>query len=45
MILFGTGGIRGVMRKGEFDEETVKRASLSTALWLKEKGQKSVVIA
>ncbi|PLV59467.1 phospho-sugar mutase [Thermotoga sp. KOL6] len=45
MILFGTGGIRGIMREGEFDEETVKRASLSTALWMKERNLKSVVIA
>lgn len=45
MILFGTGGIRGIMRKGEFDEETVIRASLSVALWMREKGLKDVVVA
>jgi len=45
MILFGTGGIRGVMRKGEFDEEAVIRASLSVALWMKEKGVRDVVVA
>jgi phosphomannomutase len=45
MILFGTGGIRGVMRKGEFDEDTVKRASLSVAFWMKQRKLKSVVIA
>lgn len=45
MILFGTGGIRGIMREGEFDEKTVAVASKGVAEYMKMKGLKKVLIA
>ncbi|OOC42657.1 phospho-sugar mutase [Thermosipho sp. 1074] len=45
MILFGTGGIRGVMREGEFDEKTVMVASKGVSNYMKDNNLKSVVIA
>ncbi len=46
MILFGTGGIRGVMREGEFDERVVVRASKAFGEYILEDGRsKRVVIA
>ncbi len=46
MILFGTGGIRGIMRKGEFDEEVVIKASKAFGEYiLRNEGPKEVVIA
>ncbi|MCX7654546.1 MAG: phospho-sugar mutase [Fervidobacterium sp.] len=45
MILFGTGGIRGIMREGEFDEKTVAVASKGVANYMKMKNLKSVLIA
>lgn len=45
MILFGTGGIRGIMKPGEFDEAMVARASEAVSRWMKDEGGKSVVIA
>lgn len=45
MILFGTGGIRGIMREGEFDDKAVMVASKGVAEYMKANGLKSVVIA
>ncbi|QTA37942.1 phospho-sugar mutase [Thermosipho ferrireducens] len=45
MILFGTGGIRGVMQRGEFDNETVMVASKGVSNYMKDKGLSRVVIA
>ncbi|MBO8160388.1 MAG: phospho-sugar mutase [Thermosipho sp. (in: Bacteria)] len=45
MILFGTGGIRGVMKKGEFDEKAVIAASKGVSNYMKDYNLKSVVIA
>lgn len=45
MILFGTGGIRGVMREGEFDEKTVMVASKGVSNYMIDNNLKSVVIA
>ncbi|WP_448374450.1 phospho-sugar mutase [Fervidobacterium sp.] len=45
MILFGTGGIRGIMREGEFDEKTVAVASKGVAQYMKMNGLKRVLIA
>jgi len=43
MILFGTGGIRGIMREGEFDEKTVAVASKGVAEYMKINGLKKFV--
>lgn len=45
MILFGTGGIRGIMREGEFDEKTVAVASKGVAQYMKMNGLKRILIA
>lgn len=45
MILFGTGGIRGIMKKGEFDEELVKKAASAVADWMNEDNLHTLVIA
>lgn len=45
MILFGTGGVRGIMRKGEFDENLVMTVSQAVATWMHEEGLNGVVIA
>lgn len=45
MILFGTGGIRGIMREGEFDEKTVVVASKGVVEYMKKEGLKKVLIA
>ncbi len=45
MILFGTGGIRGIMKPGEFDEDLVKTVSLGISNYMNENDLKSVVIA
>lgn len=45
MIVFGTGGVRGIMRKGEFDEELVINVSRAVSLWMHEEGLNGVVIA
>ena len=45
MILFGTGGIRGIMREGEFDDKTVAVASKGVANYMKMNNLKSVLIA
>lgn len=45
MILFGTGGVRGIMKKGEFDEQLVVVVSRAVAAWLHEEGLNGVVIA
>lgn len=45
MIVFGTGGVRGIMRKGEFDEELVISVSRAVSLWMHEEGLNGVVIA
>lgn len=45
MILFGTGGIRGVMREGEFDEKTVMVASKGISNYMKDNKLSKVVIA
>ncbi len=45
MILFGTGGVRGKMRPGEFDEKLVLRVTQAVANWMKDEGKKRVVVA
>lgn len=45
MILFGTGGIRGVMKKGEFDHDLVEKASRAVASWMLTESHQSIVIA
>jgi len=45
VIKFGTGGIRGLMKKGEFDEKLVEKASKAVASWMVEEGLKTIVIA
>lgn len=45
MVLFGTGGIRGVMRKGEFDHDLVVKASKAVASWMITESLKSIAIA
>lgn len=45
MILFGTGGIRGIMRKGEFDDELVTRAASAVADWMNQDSLHTLVIA
>ncbi|MCD6105528.1 MAG: phospho-sugar mutase, partial [Thermosipho sp. (in: Bacteria)] len=45
MILFGTGGIRGIMREGEFDEKTVMVASKGISNYMIDNKMESVVIA
>lgn len=45
MILFGTGGIRGIMREGEFDEKTVAVASKGVANYMKMNNLHKVLIA
>ncbi|ABR30440.1 phosphomannomutase [Thermosipho melanesiensis] len=45
MILFGTGGIRGIMKEGEFDEKTVMVASKGVSNYMKDNNLKSMVIA
>ncbi len=45
MILFGTGGIRGIMKTGEFDENLVKTVSTAIGKYMKDHEMKSVVIA
>ncbi|GAB4307509.1 MULTISPECIES: phospho-sugar mutase [Pseudothermotoga] len=45
MIKFGTGGIRGLMKEGEFDEKLVEQASRAVASWMVEEGLKTIVIA
>jgi len=45
VILFGTGGIRGVMREGEFDEKTVMVASKGVSNYMKDNNLNKVIIA
>ncbi len=45
VILFGTGGVRGIMRDGEFDEELVVNVSRAVALWMHEDRLDGMVIA
>ncbi|MGJ8454894.1 phospho-sugar mutase [Pseudothermotoga sp. U03pept] len=45
VVLFGTGGIRGIMRRGEFDEDLILRASKAVASWMISEGLESVAIA
>ncbi|SHH15197.1 phospho-sugar mutase [Thermosipho atlanticus] len=45
MILFGTGGIRGIMKEGEFDEKTIMVATKGVSNYMKDNNLKSVVIA
>ena len=45
MILFGTGGIRGRMRVGEFDDSLVAQVSEAVSRWLTDEGGTTVVIA
>ncbi|MEJ5229847.1 MAG: phospho-sugar mutase [Pseudothermotoga sp.] len=45
MILFGTGGIRGIMKKGEFDEDLIVKASKAVASWMISEGLESIAIA
>lgn len=45
LILFGTGGVRGIMKKGEFDEQLVVVVSQAVATWLHEERLNGVVIA
>lgn len=45
MILFGTGGIRGIMREGEFDDKAVAVASKGVANYMKMNNLKNVLIA
>lgn len=45
MILFGTGGVRGIMKKGEFDEDLVINVSRAVALWMHQNCLDGVVIA
>jgi len=45
MILFGTGGIRGVMRPGEFDEDLIRTATVGVAEYMHSQHLESVVVA
>ena len=45
VILFGTGGVRGIMRDGEFDEKLIVDVSRAVALWMYEEKLDGVVIA
>ena len=45
MIMFGTGGIRGVMKEGEFDDKTVSVTTKGVAEYMKMNGLKRVLIA
>lgn len=45
MILFGTGGIRGIMKEGEFDEKTVMVASKGISNYMVDNKMDSVLIA
>jgi len=44
MIMFGTGGIRGVMKEGEFDDKTVSVTTKGVAEYMKMNGLKRVLI-
>ncbi|HPV63118.1 MAG TPA: phospho-sugar mutase, partial [Fervidobacterium sp.] len=43
--MFGTGGIRGVMKEGEFDDKTVSVTTKGVAEYMKMNGLKRVLIA
>lgn len=45
LLLFGTGGIRGIMRKGDFDNDLVVRASKAVASWMLDESLDGIVIA
>jgi len=45
LILFGTGGVRGKMRPGEFDEKLVLKVTQAVSDWMKDEGKRSVVVA
>lgn len=45
MVFFGTGGIRGIMKKGEFDHDLVVKASKAVASWMLAESLNGIVIA
>lgn len=44
MRKFGTGGIRGIMREGDFDDDLVFTAAIAVSRWMKNGNLKSLVV-
>ncbi len=45
LVVFGTGGIRGIMKEGEFDHSLVVKASKAVASWMLTESLDGIVIA